>query len=98
MKIKDLILKLKAYNPNADITLTTSEDICLSYICEGRNGEELTPETTMLVFIEPTDECPECTHEYINSKDGVRWCSFYEKPCKDVEECNQFIENKYWED
>ena len=45
--IKDFIKSLETYNPNADITLTTSEDITLSYICDGVNGEELSKETTM---------------------------------------------------
>lgn len=32
MKVKELIKELKEFNPNADVTLTTSEDIILSYI------------------------------------------------------------------
>lgn len=90
MKIKELISKLQSYNPDADITLTTSEDITLAYICKDSNGNELTPKTTRQVFIEPTDECPQCTNEYMEDK--VRQCSVYGKPCKEVEECFQFEE------
>ena len=32
---KDLINSLKEFNPEANVTLTTSEDICISYITEG---------------------------------------------------------------
>lgn len=95
MLIKDFIKSLEAYNPNADITLTTSEDITLSYISKDINGEELSKETTMQVFIESTDSCPTCVHEYTD--DGLRMCSFYQKPCKLVEECYQFEEFQDYE-
>ena len=40
MKNRELINQLKEYNLNADVTLTTSEDICLSYIIgEANTGE-----------------------------------------------------------
>ena len=55
MKIKDLIKELEQYNPEADITLTISEDITISYICEDLQGNELTKKTTMQVFIEGCD-------------------------------------------
>jgi len=90
MMIKDLIESLGKYNPNADITLTTSEDITLSYISETPDGEKLTIETTMQVFIEPTDSCPTCVHEY--NGDGLRMCGFYGKPCRLVDECFEFEE------
>ena len=90
MKISDFIKELSKYNPNADITLTTSETISLSYICKDQNGNEFSPNDTPIVFIEPADCCIECTSEYMNG--DVRWCSFYDKPCADVEECYQFEE------
>lgn len=85
-----MIKELKSYNQNADITLTTSEDICISYICKDNHGNELTKETTVQCFIEGMDQCPECVHEYMNGDE--RWCSFYDKICKEVEECYQFEE------
>ena len=91
MKIRDFIELLKEYNPDADITLTNSEDICLSYICEDiENGGKLTKEDTFLVFIEPKDVCPLCSSEYMNG--DIMWCSFYDCACRDVEECYQFEE------
>ena len=90
MLCKELIKQLKEYNPNADVTLTTSEDICISYICKDNQGNELTKETTGLIFIEPMDLCPMCTSEYMNG--DTMWCSFYDCACRDVEECYQFEE------
>ena len=90
MKIKKLIETLKECNQEADITLTTSEDITISYICKDTDGNPLTKKTTMQCFIEPTDSCLECVHEYMNGDD--RWCSFYDKECKSVDECYQFEE------
>lgn len=55
MKIRNLINELKKYNPDADIALLTAEDIRLSYVCKDRNDNDLTPETTMQVFIEGCD-------------------------------------------
>jgi len=56
MKINHLISILKTYNQEANITLTTSEDITVSYICEDpKTKRELTPQTTRQVFIEPKD-------------------------------------------
>ena len=85
-----MINELKEYNPFAEVTLTTSEDICLSYICKDNHGNELTKETTGLIFIEPKDLCPICTSEYMNG--DTMWCSFYDCACRDVEECYQFEE------
>ena len=95
MKISKLIDELSEFNQEADITLTTSEDICISYICKNTlTGEQLTKKTTKLVFIEPCDECPSCTHLYTDYEE--RMCSFYNKPCKEVEECYQYEEaNEY---
>ena len=87
MKIEDFIELLKKYNPEAEITLTISEDITLSYIdADGK----YTPKDTPFVFVEPMDSCPTCVHEYDES--GMRMCGFYRKPCKLVEECFQFVE------
>ena len=91
MKISKFIELLKTYNQNADITLTYSEDITLSYICKDKDYNDLTKEDTPIVFIEPVDECPQCVHEYMGD-DDERWCSFYGKPCKMIEECFQFEE------
>ena len=55
MKVNKLIEQLKEYNQNADITLTTSEDICLSYICESVSGDSFDKRNTPIVFIEPKD-------------------------------------------
>ena len=90
MQCSKLIEELKKYNQEADVTLTTSEDICLSFICEDNNGNRLTPKTTKLVFIEPKDLCPMCTSEYMNG--DIMWCSFYDCACRDVEECYQYEE------
>ena len=92
MKIKKLIEYLEEFNPEADITLTTSEDIYLSYIEDDECDYDEGKKTTKQVFIEPTDSCPECVHEYMSEEYDVRWCSFYDKPCKNVVECYQFEE------
>ena len=55
MKNKELIKELSKYNPDADVTLTTSEDIRVSYIC-GVDGQEFDEETTPLLFIEGIDD------------------------------------------
>ena len=89
MKNEDLINQLKEYNPNAEVTTPYSEDIVLAYIdCDGQCDKSNTP----LIFIEWADSCPTCVHEYMHEEEGVRWCSFYDKACKDVEECYQFEE------
>lgn len=51
MKIKELINELKKYNPEADITLPTSETITLSFISD----EGGTTKDTKQVFIEGCD-------------------------------------------
>ena len=84
MKINKLIDKLKNYNPNASITLTTSEDIILSYICEDSDGNKLNEKTTPLVFIEGCDACQRCEHY------DDEYCNAYEKNCEDVCSCSQF--------
>lgn len=43
MKVKDLIEQLERFNPNANVSLTTSEDILISYISENN----ATPLTTL---------------------------------------------------
>lgn len=55
MKVCDFIKVLKEYNQDADITLTTSENITVSYICKDLKGNDLTKKTTMQLFIEPID-------------------------------------------
>lgn len=87
---KDLIEKLKEYNPNADVSLVDSEDITIGFICKTGDGKNFTPQTTPQLFIEGVDLCPTCVHEYI--EDRERMCSFYGKPCRMVGECFQFEE------
>lgn len=77
---------------DADVTTPMSEDICISYICKSNDGDELTKKSTPQVFIEPTDSCPLCDNNYMDDASETRWCSFYDKPCRDVVECYQ------WED
>lgn len=52
MKNSKLIETLKGYNLDADVTLTTSEDICISYISE----DNATEKTTKQIFIEGCDK------------------------------------------
>lgn len=85
MKVKELIKKLKEYNPDADVSLTTSEEITLGYIFKTEDGKEYTKETTKQVFIEPCDECPSC--DWVCSDDKGLWCSFYENYCSEIDEC-----------
>ena len=51
MRVKELIKELQKYNPEAEITLTTSETIFLSFICENKETEQ----NTRQVFIEGCD-------------------------------------------
>ena len=52
MLVQELVDILKEYNPNAEITLTYSEDIVISFIdCDGCYTKSNTP----FVFIEPVD-------------------------------------------
>lgn len=83
MKNNKLIEKLKEYNPNADVTLTTSEDICIGYIV-GDEGYDKS--NTPIIFIEGCDECARCFFE------EETFCTFYGVECSDVEQCYQFIE------
>ena len=55
LKIKELIRELLWYNWNAEVTLPSSEEICISYICESVDGKEFDKHNTPIVFIEPTD-------------------------------------------
>lgn len=54
MKNKDLINQLKEFNLNAEVTLTTSEDIFVSYIDNG-GGKKFDKSNTPFIFIEPCD-------------------------------------------
>ncbi len=92
MKNKDLIEELKKYNLDADVTLTTSEDIFISYISENIDGDTLNKQTTMQLFIEGKDFCEECVHEYIHEFYDVKWCNYYDAPCIDVMKCEQYEE------
>lgn len=59
MKNKELIKILLDYNLEADVTLTTSEDIEISYICENTNGKKFDKKNTPVLFIEGKDICEE---------------------------------------
>lgn len=59
MKNRELIKQLLNYNMDADVTLTTSEDITLSFICVDANGEILSEKETSLIFIEGIDKVPD---------------------------------------
>ena len=87
MKINEFIELLKGFNQDADITLTDSETITLSYV---DNNGKYTKKDTPIVFIEPEDWCNKCASEYMEG--DISWCSFYDKPCTEVEECYQFEE------
>ena len=93
MKIREFIKNLETFNPEAEITTPISETILLSYICKDSEGNDLDKLNTPVVFVEPADECPLCVHEYLEG--NVRMCSFYEKQCKFVDECNAFEESDH---
>lgn len=80
MKVKDLIEQLHSFNPLADVSLTDSETIYISYISEGG----ATPQTTKAVFIEGCDFCQKC--QFYDDE----FCLVYDKNCEDVEECYQY--------
>lgn len=84
MKIDKLIDKLKNYNQKATITLTTSEDIMLSYVCEDNDGNELSKKNTPLVFIEGCDTNQRCCHY------DDEYCNIYKRNCENVSSCSQF--------
>lgn len=83
MKVKQLIKELKEFNPNADVSLTTCNDINVSYISSGG----ATKETTKQIFIEEENTCESCAFH-----DGGGYCNEYNKNCEDVEECYQYLE------
>lgn len=88
MKNSILIDKLKGFNPDADVTLTTSEDILISYIS---GDEKYDKSNAPIVFILGVDSCPECIHEYMNGDD--KFCAFYEDLCcDDIINCENFEE------
>ena len=92
MKNRELIEELKKYNLDANVSLTTSEDICLSYISEDIYGNSLNEQTTQQVFIEGKDFCNECVHSYIHEEYDADWCSFYGSPCINIMKCEQYEE------
>ena len=83
MKNRDLIKKLLDFNLDADVSLTTSSDICLSYISRGGANQQ----TTKQIFIEPADLCESCGWH-----DGGGYCTAYNSKCEDVGECYQYEE------
>lgn len=80
MKVADLISTLQEFNPSANVSLTTSEDIAVSYISE----DNATKQTTGQVFIEGCDSCQLCFHY------NEEYCNFYNRNCEEVNECYQF--------
>lgn len=80
MKVNELIERLTMFNPFVDVSLTDSEDISISYICE----DGATPQTTKQVFIEGCDFCQNC--QFYDDD----FCIVYDKNCEDVEECYQY--------
>ena len=93
LQVNRLIEELKKYNSDADVSLTNSEDIVISYISRDLDGSCLTPETTMQLFIEGYDKYRECSSEYMNG--DIVWCEHYDKPCEDKESCSYFEEFDY---
>ena len=80
LKVKELIKQLKTFNQEADVSLTTSEDIVISYI----NENNATPQTTKQLFIEPSDDCKTCNYY------GGRYCYAYRTYCDKVTECYRY--------
>ena len=76
----ELIWELQQFNPDAEVSLIDSEDICLSYISE--NGES--KQTTERIFIEGADICQTCTF----FDDG--YCIPYEKNADEVKDCYNY--------
>lgn len=89
MKVRELIKELLEFDMDADVTTPVSEDICIAYI--SADGEKkLSKKESRQIFIEPTDNCPSCSNNYMDDASEERWCSYYDKPCKDVMECYQY--------
>lgn len=85
MRCDKLIEELKEFNPLADISLTVSEDICLSYISS--DGTE-NKSTAKHIFIEPTDSCMNCSHHYMNGDE--MWCGYHHSPCREFIGCEEW--------
>lgn len=83
MRCNKLIKILKEFNPDANVSLTTCNDITISYITNGG----ATKETTKQIFIEEENSCESCFFH-----DGGGYCNEYNKNCEDVEECYQYLE------
>ena len=83
MKNKELIRQLLQMNMDADVSLTTCNDICISYISKGG----ATKKTTKQIFIEEANWCESCAWH-----DGGGYCTAYDKQIEDVEECYQHCE------
>ena len=81
MKMDKLITLLKQYNPSAEVTTPTSEDICISYIDQdGKFTEKTTPQ----VFIEPSDICPLCIWH------DEDYCNYHTDNCDFIIGCEAF--------
>ena len=74
MLLKNLLELLKDYNPEANVTLTTSEDIELSFIGEDKYNARI-------IFIEGCDTVKSCY--YYNEE----YCNYYGTNCEEITEC-----------
>ena len=72
MKVNKLIELLQAFNPNANVTTSISEDIALSYITGGGRNQEYDRTNTPIIFIEPVD-CL-CCRNYDNCEHPAEVC------------------------
>ena len=72
MKNYKLIELLQAFNPNANVTTSISEDIALSYITGGGRNQEYDKKDTPVIFIEPV-YCL-CCHNYDNCEHPAEVC------------------------
>ena len=55
MKLRDFIKRLLCFDWDAEVKTSTSEDICIGYLEDGKT-----------IFIDPSDCCPTC----ISYRDG----------------------------
>ena len=88
MKVKELINKLNEFNPNADVSLTVSEDIKLTYVYSV-DGKEYSKKDTNQLFIEPVDACEVCTY-YDDD-----YCKVHNKSCDSVKQDCMFFEYEW---
>jgi len=88
MKVKELITELLEFNLNAEVTLTTSEDIQLSYI-NGTGDNEFDKASSPVVFIEGCNKYDYHNCAWIDKE----YCTFYNKDCALIKECYAYEED-----